>query len=348
MNRPLRHRVGTSRCVLPHRRQRRRIRRRLRRGSQTSSGPSGRSVGVLPSGRCPPSAGGESTPSPLVGSGGQRAATCHQPTRRRRTSSPNDVAAGSALEFEWAPPPAQHFRGGSAFDAAIFYSDGHQRRLIGVECKYSEDLRKNDPRTVRDVYREFTEHSGYWHEEAGRRLDRPGLRQLWINTLLAQSVCDRGGYERCTHVVVACGADASALASVERIRTELHDPDAWLQWSPYETVLGHLGSHNGPWAAAFEQRYVDFSPVTHLLSSGDPRLVAPEDSISGLQDLAAMGERVTGAGGVLEQVIEALERRRMNLPGPELRALDTRAAELAVDLKTFRQALADAHGRIDP
>jgi hypothetical protein len=57
---------------------------------------------------------------------------------------------------------------------------------------------------------------------------------------------------------------------------------------------------------------------------------------------------VRGSGSVLAQVIEALEDRQLNLSDPDLRSLDERAAELAIDLKTIRQALAEIHGRIRP
>lgn len=254
-----------------------------------------------------------------------------------------------SLEFEWAPSPARHFKGGSAFDAAIFYTDGSGRCFLGVECKYSEDLRKNDPRKVRDVYRSYTDDSGYWREGAARRLDRPGLRQLWINTLLAQSICDRDDFERGTHVVVACAADVAAAESAGKIRTELHDPDRWLRWSPYEQVLEALASTADPtWSDQFLQRYCDFGPVAHLLTPDDPRLEPPEVMTDGLSDLLSAGRRVTGDGSVLEQILEALTERRLTVDEIDLRALNARAAELAIDLKMFRQTLADPHGQIRP
>lgn len=58
-------------------------------------------------------------------------------------------AEEAEVRIEWAPPKAEHFGGGSAFDAAIFYrsADG-TKGLVGVEVKYSENLddQSIDPR----------------------------------------------------------------------------------------------------------------------------------------------------------------------------------------------------------
>jgi hypothetical protein len=246
-----------------------------------------------------------------------------------------------SVEFEWAPPRNQTFGGGSAFDAAIFYTDGTHRCFLGVECKYSEDLAANDPQVL-EVYKTYTEVSGHWREGASRRLDRPGLRQLWINTLLAQRTCELPEHDRGTHVVVACASDTAAEAAVGRIRLELHEPDRWLRWCPYEEVLETLGPSVGEaWAQGFLRRYCDFSPVEDLLEPDDPRIVRPAGSVDGLSELLAIGSRVTGEGSVLQQVVEALVNGRLSLDDLELGALNTRAAELAVDLKVFRQALGD-------
>jgi len=83
------------------------------------------------------------------------------------------------IEVERAPPPADHFGGGSAFDAFIEYRRGDGRLgFLGVECKYHEDLRRSDVKKVRDTYRTFTASSGSWHDGAAERLDRPGTRQF--------------------------------------------------------------------------------------------------------------------------------------------------------------------------
>jgi hypothetical protein len=245
------------------------------------------------------------------------------------------------VRFEWAPNRKLHFGGGSAFDAFVEYT-ARGRRFLGVECKYAEDLEASSI-AVRPPYIEFTEASSEWREGASRRLDVARLRQLWLNTLLAQSLIEReDSYERGTVVVVACAADRTAREATALVRGELHKPDAWLCWSPYEEVIASVRGHDA-WAAWFRRRYLDFTPIRHLLRDDDPR-VQPDDepTVRGLHDLLAIGQRVTGEGSVLEQIVNALTDRRM--PGAstvDLDGLNARAAQLAVDLKTWRQAAYD-------
>ena len=182
-----------------------------------------------------------------------------------------DAAVVTGVRFEWAPPRDQHFDGGSAFDAFVTYETGDARpRFVGVECKYAENLASSSIE-VRDVYKSFTAQSGLWADGAADRLNVPSMRQFWLNTLLAQSLAVRGDeFDAGTTVVVSVSSDMSALQAVNDVRAELVTPDKWLRWMPYETVLAAIDDDDD-WRTAFVRRYLDFSPVQHLLAPSDPR-----------------------------------------------------------------------------
>lgn len=250
----------------------------------------------------------------------------------------SDAELVTRVRFEWAPDRKRHFGGGSAFDAFVEYSAGGNR-FLGVECKYAEDLAASSIK-VREPYINFTDASSEWREGASRRLDVPRLRQFWLNTLLAQSLVERDAtYERGTVIVVACRSDQSAYEATALVRTELHAPDAWLRWCPYEEVLELIRGH-AEWADRFRRRYLDFRPVAHLLRPDDPRLRRIEPTnVGGLHDLLALGHRVTGEGSVLEQIVQAVDDGRVSgASAIDLEGINARAAQLAEDLKTWRQA----------
>lgn len=255
----------------------------------------------------------------------------------------------TGVRFEWAPPKDQHFGGGSAFDVFVNYRAGDRNRFLGVECKYAEDLRASGIK-VRNTYRDFTVQHPDWRSGAADRLDKPHLRQFWLNTLLTQSLANSGDYETGTCVVLTCAADSAAWNAVDEVRAQLVHPDEWLRWASYEEVLGLTSPTDLNWADVFARRYLDFGPVSHLLDAEDPRKAdGAEEELAGAPSfLLAMGGRVLGGGSVIEQVIEAHSEGRLR-PGPPSRSdLSARARRLAEDLRDLRADLADLHSRIQP
>lgn len=187
-----------------------------------------------------------------------------------------EATSVSEVRFEWAPPKAEHFGGGSAFDAFVAYRAGEAERFLGVECKYAENLAAS-PYKPRDVHGDWTTPAHGWRDDALDRLQARHRWQLWLNTLLAQSLVAKDQrWDDGTAVVVACAADEKAKAATDEVRVELDEPDRWLRWSPYEDVLTAVGDA-GPdgWANRFRRRYLDFTPVAHLLASGDSRRRQP-------------------------------------------------------------------------
>ena len=193
------------------------------------------------------------------------------------------------VRFEWAPNRKNHFDGGSAFDAVIEYS-ASGRRFLAIECKYAENLATSSI-NVRDPYRTFTENSDHWRTGATRRLDVTHLRQFWLNVLLAQSLVERENvYERGIVLIVACASDSSARTATGLVRSELHEPDRWLRWMPYESILEHAPSQ-GLWAEHFRSRYLNFTPVAHMLADDDERISRPEPpDLGGLDELNTIGQ----------------------------------------------------------
>lgn len=162
------------------------------------------------------------------------------------------------VEVEWAPPAAEHFSGGSAFDAFVeFLVDSGELGFVGVECKYHEDLKRSDVKNVRDVYKTFTVDSELWQVGAVDRLDVVGRRQFWLNTLLVQSLDARAGYTSGQCVIMGCAADLSARSTFDAVRAELADTST-LVWSPWESILAAITGYDD-WHSDFQERYLDFA-----------------------------------------------------------------------------------------
>ena len=273
-----------------------------------------------------------------------------------RTIDP-DAHEITGIRLEWAPPRQDHFNGGSAFDAFVEYEAAGRPRFIAVECKYAEHLADSQI-TVRGCYFEFTDgHDDIWREGAAQRLDRKGLQQFWLNTLLAQSLVARGGhFEQGTSVVMACAGDTAAYRATALVRSELHEPDQWLRWSSYEDVLSAVVEPSADdWKEQFRIRYLDFKSVRHLLASDDPRVDSPSDADElqrlrgALSDLLATGERVTGGGSILGQILRAIDTGGLgDAKSIDIEAITQRACNLALDLKTLRQASYNVWSRMGP
>jgi hypothetical protein len=176
-----------------------------------------------------------------------------------------DASEVTRVEVEWAPPKEKHFDGGSAFDAFVEYRKAQGGLgFVGVECKYAEDLPRTDVKVVREVYKEFTDGCGRWKPDAVEHLDVKGLRQFWLNTLLAQSMAATDTYVEGRCVVMSHSLDGKALQATESVRALLVD-DTDLTWVSYDALLANVaGQQHDSWRKAFEERYLDLTPTGHL------------------------------------------------------------------------------------
>ncbi len=128
------------------------------------------------------------------------------------------------------------------------------------------------------------------------------------------------------------------------VRTDLEEPSKWLTWSSYETLIDIAAQDPAlaTWATTFKTRYLDFTPVAHLLApddrrrSGTPRQArGDQESIdrfhTGLTHATTIVERVFGEGSILEQIDQGAPS---NLVSIELATLAARLEELAEAMRS--------------
>jgi hypothetical protein len=253
-----------------------------------------------------------------------------------------DATDVEEIRLAWAPKKKLAVGGGAPFSAFVEYKAGDFRRFLAVDCIYAEDL-ADSKIAVRPTYVDYTESNGLWREGASRRLDRPGLRQLWLNAMLVQSLKEKEGYDAGRFVVMAVRSNPEARTATDLVRSELLDAASTVVWAPMDDVVEVLEAGRPNWGKWFRKRYLDFSPVEKLLDPKDPRrAVKPtgkksQADVSGLKELAKIGPRVTGADGVVDKLMAKIASGKVD--GRVAAALDDRAREIAADLKAFREAL---------
>jgi hypothetical protein len=250
-----------------------------------------------------------------------------------------DATTVSEIRFLWAPKKKLAVGGGAPFSAFVEYFAGNSFRFLAVDAIYAEDLAESKI-SVRPTYVEFTEESSLWRDGASRRLDRPNLRQFWLNTMLCQSLAEKDNYDTGRLVVMAVASDPEAHVAADLVRGELYD-ESLLIWSPMDTAVDLLAPARPEWAAWFRGRYLDFTPVQQQLENNDPRRATQSKTVrvdvSGLTDLVKIGPRVMGDGGSIEKLLKRIQAGKVDQR--VISALDDRARELAVDLKALRDAI---------
>jgi hypothetical protein len=252
-----------------------------------------------------------------------------------------DATEVAELQLAWLPQKKLAVGGAAPFSAFVEYRAGVAKRFLAVDCLYAEDL-ADSKITVRPTYVEFTEASPLWRDGASRRLDRPNLRQFWLNTMLAQSLVEKDEYDAGRVVVMACAADPGARVAADLVRGELLDPTSFV-WSPLDSVVDALADTRPKWAEWIRTRYLDFSPVEELLAPNDPRRgAAPKaksskSDVGGLNLLLKVAPRVIGDGGAIDKFLARIAANKVD--ARVIAALDDRARELAVDLQAFREAI---------
>lgn len=170
------------------------------------------------------------------------------------------------VRLEWAPKKSAASKSGSAFDCFIEYRHGEKRGFVGIEAKYSEDLRaqRPTPKEKNPQYRELTENprSGF-KAGASDALNQPTTCQLWYNACLALRVRDEKSYDEFRLVMTSHESDDSAKQAAGAIRDQLADPDQ-VRWVSYQDIIAICRRYEQlqSWANHFDQRYLDVSLVS--------------------------------------------------------------------------------------
>lgn len=247
-----------------------------------------------------------------------------------RTIDPEAITV-PAIRIAWGPDRA------TRFDALVEYRTRvkARRRFLALVCTYAENPAASKV-TVKDKHVDATEQSAHWRPGAARRLNRPQLRPLWLATLAAQSL----EFDAGRVVSMACRSNTDALLATNFVRAELRAPDDALVASSFDALVDSTESWNPQWAAWFRRRYLDFTPVLHLLRPDDPRrggspaVVASED----LRRLVAVGQKVSGRRTAFKNVLAHLDNGGTD--AAQVAALEARAGDLVADLEAFWEALA--------
>jgi hypothetical protein len=171
-----------------------------------------------------------------------------------------DSDAVTKIWLEYAPPRNGGSKSGSAFDCFIEYRRGAKKGFVGIEVKYSEDLRAQKPTLNNPEYRDLTEERGSGFKAgAADVLNEATTCQLWYNACLALRVRNSAAYDEHTLVMTSVDDDEGAKAAVALVKDQLTDPDQ-LRWVGYGQIMDVCRRHNelDGWADHFYQRYLDF------------------------------------------------------------------------------------------
>jgi hypothetical protein len=166
----------------------------------------------------------------------------------------------TAIEFEHSPGRSdpRYTSDKSAFDVFVQYLDvGGRRGFLGVEVKYSEDL-KQAPGRHRGRYEDVAEAMGAFVDPRAPELRAAPLQQVWRDHLLAGSLLIRGDYDLGAFVFLYPRDNVECHGAVTQYRRHLSNDATFTTWTLEKVVEALQTAGAGPWIQSFEARYLDW------------------------------------------------------------------------------------------
>lgn len=177
---------------------------------------------------------------------------------------PWDVDTVEEVLVEHAPHAAAMAMGGdradgTAFDTMLVIRSGTQKRVLGVETKYTEPFTQKP--YDKPSYRTVTNRPGSWFVEgAAEAALKPSTNQLWRNLMLAQETSTAMKC-KASVIVLTAAHDCHAETAVAGIAPLLRNPQQALQHTLLEDVIAEAAAEPTlfEWAARFRERYLDLA-----------------------------------------------------------------------------------------
>jgi hypothetical protein len=167
-------------------------------------------------------------------------------------------ATVTAIRFEYSPGRGnpEFSADCSASDVFVEYECGGQRRFLGIEVKYFENMKEKSA-PFRQRYIEVAQAMGCFSEERLGELRAPPLEQLWRDHLLVGSLAvhPRSRFNGGAFVVLYPEGNLAVAQAVKRYRDCLRDDRTFSVWT-LERFLAVVRSNGGQWATAVEERYL--------------------------------------------------------------------------------------------
>lgn len=148
---------------------------------------------------------------------------------------------------------------GTAFDTMLVVRGGGERRILGVETKYTEPFTQK--RYDKPSYRTVTSRPKAWFVDGAAEIARePSTNQLWRNLMLAQETADVMECEASV-VVLTSAHDHHAEKAVDGIAPLLREPDSALVHTLLEDIFAAAATEPtlSDWAGSFRERYLDLA-----------------------------------------------------------------------------------------
>ncbi|HWA17716.1 MAG TPA: hypothetical protein VG757_01855 [Devosia sp.] len=185
---------------------------------------------------------------------------------------PSFFATVTDIHFEWAPARGNLRFGGdhSALDCLVVGTGRNgERTFVGIEQKYSEDLRESAPRIVNDRYRDVAKSSQIFIDPYEPALREGRHRQTFREHMLTQILIEQGIADQGRFVVIAPLANHDVQRASDDYSghlVELRRGQVGFHYLPMERVLeAYAACREEGYAQSLYRRYLDFSRLDREL-----------------------------------------------------------------------------------
>lgn len=176
----------------------------------------------------------------------------------------------SRLEFEFSPGRGRkrYSDDHSAFDVYIeYFLEDESRHFLGIEVKYHENLRGKP--TMKQRYKDISEASGIFRQDAISQLVKDPLNQIWRDHLLALSMISPPanlGFDSGKFVLLYPKINLNCQIAVDEYLGLMQNNETFENWTMESFLTALLRFDSSDWIYRFFERYLKYSRVIDKLN----------------------------------------------------------------------------------
>ena len=191
---------------------------------------------------------------------------------------PNLMDRITKIKFEYSPgrQDKKYTNDGTAFDVFIEYEKNNERSFLGIEVKYSEDLKDEEVKTAEDNFenntrlKKITEDcglfkpdvidgiKGYCGRGTGHRIIRPPYSQIWRDHLLSISLKSAQNYINGYYVFLYPSNNPECHCGIKKYMEFLQNPEESIFELHLEDFINCIKKYiTEPWANELFHRYIE-------------------------------------------------------------------------------------------